>query len=121
MDKVACHIRNVRVDRAPDGWTVGLKTASGDFSVPAGSGEWKRGQMAFSDKRHESLGEIVGPQRMAGSAAVQADGALKVRLWMLDGPQKIDLRLFTTNGVVTVDGRVHGLGGGVLSGREVQH
>ena len=121
MDKVACHIRNVRVDRVPDGWTVGLKTASGDFSVPAGSGEWKRGQMAFSDKRHESLGEIVGPQRMAGSAAVQADGALKVRLWMLDGPQKIDLRLFTTNGVVTVDGRVHGLGGGVLSGREVQH
>ena len=121
MDKVACHIRNVRIDRASDGWTVGLKTEVGSFSVPAGFGVWKRGQVTFSDKRHETLGDIVGEQRLAGSAAVQADGALKVRLWMLDGPQKIDLRLFATNGVVTVDGRLHGLGGGPLSGCEVQH
>ena len=105
----------VRAERTADGWELTLKTSAGTFRVPAGFGTWARGQMTFSTKRHETLGDIVGPQRVAGSAAVQADGSLKVRLWTLDGPQKIDLRLFTANGAAAAEGRLHGIGGGKIS------
>ena len=104
-------LKSVRVDPSREGWTCALETRTGLYAIPVGFGEWKAGSVRFSDKAHESLGAIIGDQATAASGAVQRDGRLKIRIWLTEGPQKIDLELSRTNGVASVRGALVGIGG----------
>ena len=83
-------IRSLRIDKTETGWTLRMKTAAGTYDLPVGYGKWEHGTAVISDKKYEALGDIVGTQRFAASAAVQNDDTIKLRLHVLDGPRRMD-------------------------------
>ena len=120
MTNTVQSVSKIRLDRADAGWTLSLTTDAGVQAVPVGFREWSRGRIRFSNRSHEGLCDITGEQRVASSAAVAADGTLKIRVLLLDGPQKLDLSFGHADGVPSVRGFLHGICGGGLSGGEVK-
>ena len=86
-------IRSVRLEPSSDGWELTLVTESGSFAVPVGYGKWMRGEAVFSPHTYEYLGEVIGKQPLAASAAVREDGSLAVRVQMLQGLRAFDWRI----------------------------
>lgn len=119
MTNVVQTVSKIRLDRTDAGWNLSLTTAAGVQVVPIGFREWVRGKLKFTSCLHEGLGDIVGEQRVASSAAVQEDGSLKIRVLFLGGPQKLDLSFSCEDGVPSVRGCLHGIGGGVLAGERM--
>ena len=111
-----CGLQTVRIDASGEEWTATFGTESGEWAVPVGFGVWRRGALGLCAGRHEPLGRIVGEQRVASSAAYGPDGTFKVRVLMLDGPQKIDLSFSGAETNRVVSGVLHGLGGGAFEG-----
>ena len=103
-------LKSVRLDRTPDGWRLDLTTEVGTFALPVGCGSWKTGEMRFTDRKFQALGQYVGPQRVAASGAVLGDGTVAVRIHMLAGPRRIDLRFRKKLFKPVVEGQVLGLG-----------
>lgn len=85
-------IKDMRLDRTSDGWTFRVTTPAGVQAVPVGFGSWARGRMRFSTRKHEPLGEIVGEREVATSAAVQGDGSIALRMHLLGGTHRMDIR-----------------------------
>jgi len=85
-------VRAVRIDRADDGWRLNVSTDAGKFDLPVGCGAWKGGELVFSPRNYEKLGDIVGRQQVATSGAVQPDGSLLVRMQLLSGHFPVDLK-----------------------------
>lgn len=117
VDNGPMHVRGIRLGPAAGG---GLKlhvtTAAGAFALPVGFGSWSRGALTFSDRRHEVLGDTVGEQRVATSAAVLSNGRLKVEMLFLDGPHRMILGFFMKDGEPGLEGSVYCHGGGVFKG-----
>ena len=103
-------LKSVRLDRTPGGWNLRLTTAVGAFDLPVGYREWKSGEMAYSNKRHQPLGEYVGRQRVAASGAVQKDGSVVIRINMLEGPRRTELRFTKRFFRIVVEGLTLGNG-----------
>ena len=103
-------IRSLRIDRTGAGWTLRMTTAAGVCELPVGYGEWKLGAAVVSDKKYEALGDLVGRQRFAASAAVQDDDSLKVRLHVLGGPRRMDFHFRTKFFKPSVQGTMAGAG-----------
>ena len=108
--KAPSGLKFVRLDRAADGWRLNLTTEVGTFALPVGCGEWKAGEMRFSDRNFQALGEYVGSQRVAASGAVLDDGTIAVRIHMLAGPRRIDLRFGKKLFKPVVEGQMLGSG-----------
>ena len=109
----------VRVDAGDGEGGLTIVTSAGRWSVPVGFGRWARGSVSFSDRRHEALGAIIGRQQVATSAGVAADGTLRIRMLLLDGPQKMDLVFRRDSGRVLAEGALRGIGGRTFAGRSV--
>jgi len=103
-------LRGVRLDPAKEGWSLTLTTDAGAFAVPVGFGAWKRGEMRFSTRKHEALGDVVGLRRVAASGAVQPNRSFKVRVHLLEGTHKIDLVFRRALFKTVVEGDMVGLG-----------
>jgi len=103
-------VRGLQLDRAADGWTLRMTTAAGRYELPVGFGAWKKSQAVFSDKSYEALGDLVGVQRLAASAAVQDDDSIKVRLHVLGGPRRMDFHFRKKLFKPGVDGTMAGMG-----------
>ena len=88
-----------------------MRTAAGTFDLPVGFNEWKTGTVVISDKKYEALGDIVGEQRLAASAAVQDDGSVKLRLHLLHGPRRMDFHFRTSFLKPMLKGKMAGAGG----------
>lgn len=100
--------KGVRIDRKGDGWEARLTTAAGEYTIPVGYHKWAFGEAVFSPRKHEPLGDVVGTQKLAASAAVQDDGSLKVRIHQLSGMRRLDLRFCRKFFKKAVEGRVVG-------------
>jgi len=111
-----CGLRSLRLDKRLGGWNLTISGKAGKWTVPVGFCKWERGVVKLSTKQHEILRDIVGEQRTAASAAVGQDGALRLRMLFLDGPQKVDLVFRSTNDFSCIEGVMHGIGGGRFSG-----
>lgn len=92
FSKAPTGIRGVRLDAVAGGWRLRLSTDAGEQDLSVGFGEWKSGEAKFSTRRHQPLGELVGVQRVASSGAVQGDGSILVKVHVLGGPRRIELR-----------------------------
>ena len=103
-------IRDMRLEGASEGWTLRLTTPAGAQTVPVGFGSWVRGRMKFSARKHEPLGEIVGEREVATSAAVQGDGSIVLRMHLLGGTHRMDLRFRKRLFRPTVEGNMNGIG-----------
>ena len=103
-------VKSVRLDKAAKGWTLQIKTGSGEYKVPVGFGGWECSTMRFSARNHEPLGEIVGDQRIATSAAVQDDGSIRLRMHLIDGIHRMDLHFCKRLFRPTVEGGMFCIG-----------
>ena len=101
-------LKGVRVDRKDGAWEVRLTTDAGEQAVPAAYGSWARSTVHYTKRTSEPLGELIGPQRVAASAAVQDDGSLKVTIHQLDGMRRIELRFCRKLFRKAVEGAVTG-------------
>jgi len=108
--KTTARVRKIRLDRTADGWNLTLGTDAGSYVVPVGYGIWKKATMRFSPKTYENLGDLVGDQRVAASAAVQKDGSLKLRMHVLGGTHRLDLVFKHKLFGLAVEGGSMGLG-----------
>ena len=104
-------IRSLLLQATDGGWTCRMVTSAGTFAIPVGFGDWRRGELRFSDATHETLRSLVGTHRLASSAAVQPDGSLKLRMLFVNAPQKFDLTFKMTKDGPVISGRLIGLGG----------
>lgn len=98
----------VRLDRRGDGWILRMTTDVGDYDLPVGFGRWELGEVVFCPRRHQPLGWLVGPQRVAASAAVQDDGSVTLRVHVLGGPRRIELKFRRKFFRPVVEGRMVG-------------
>ena len=103
-------IHGIRLDTAADGWTLRMKTDAGVFDVPVGFGKWALSGMRFSKNNYEVLGDMIGLRKVAASAAVQENGALKLRIHLLEGTHKIDMTFRRKMFKPVVEGHIEGLG-----------
>ena len=111
-------ISSARLAKAGDGLELELVTAAGVNRVPVGLGAWKAGEVTVDKGPYDPLGSILGRQALpvASSAAVQADGSLKLRMLFTTGPHRIDLAFAEKNGAKVVCGELFGIGGVKLEG-----
>lgn len=106
-------VRSVSLSRDEDGWLCRLTTRQGIQVIPVGFNRWRSGELVFFDCPYEQLGRIVGRQRVAASAAGH-DGLFRMRILLLDMPQKIDFEFVVREREVSVKGTIVGIGGGDL-------
>ena len=103
---------------APEGWSLAVETAAGQYRLPIGFGQWRAGEIAVDAEPHEPLGRFSGakPLAVAASGAVLPNGTFRVDAWFTDGPHRLQLDFVQTNGVAKASGRIFGLGGCPIKG-----
>jgi len=104
-------LKSLRLETSAEGWTCLLGTSMETLRLPVGFGTWQRGRLRFTDKRHETLRDIIGTHALAASAAMQPDGTLKLRAFLLNAPHTFDLTFRMTKNGPTLSGKLSGLGG----------
>lgn len=108
--------KTIRLEGAGEGLEMSLETPAGQQKLPVGFGEWKTGEVAVDPESYEGLGMYIGRHPTAASAAVGADGALKVRVYVTDTPGRFDFTFALTNGMPSVTGNLRIMRGCELTG-----
>lgn len=110
-------VRSVRLDRAADGLKLMFEARAGKCELPVGVGRWKTGEIRIDPEKHEALGAYIGAHPTAASAAVEKDGSLHVRIYFTDAPGRMDLFFRSTDGELSVNGRLKIMCGCEFMGR----
>ena len=110
------NIKGMRIERKDDGWKLHLATAAGPCELPVGFGKWAVGTVVLTDKKYECLGDPIGTQRVASSAAVQDDGTIRLTVHLLGGPRRMDLHFCKRLFKPAVVGTAAGSGGSFKTG-----
>ena len=109
-------LREVKLVKTAEGLVCEITTGAGEYRLPVGFGEWKRGELVIDKGVTEPLGVMIGPKSaVATSAAITKYGQLKLRSWFLNGPHLMELTFIEQDGKVTLNGGIRGLGGFYLS------
>jgi len=118
FEKARHGVASVRLTRAADGLVAELTTESGVNRLAVGNGAWKRGSLMMDKGPHDPLGSILGNKALpvASSAAMAADGSLRLRVLLTTGPHRIDLTFAEKDGSAVANGEISGIGGVKLVG-----
>jgi len=85
-----------------------LVTPAGEQKIPVGRGVWRKdGKMRIDTADYESLGAYIGEQATAASGGVQADGSVRVRVYLTGTTGYIDL----TFGIEKLTGEFYAMHG----------
>ena len=108
--------KTVRLAREGDGLAFSFETRAGLQTIPVGFGAWREGKAVIDPENYEGLGMYIGEHPTAASAAVGADGALKLRVYVTDTPGRFDFTFAETNAALSVTGNLRIMRGCDLKG-----
>ena len=116
FEKNGRDFRTIRLERDGDGLALSFEARAGRQKIPVGFGEWRTGSVTIDPENYEGLGMYIGEHPTAASAAVGADGALKVRVYVTDTPGRFDFTFAETDGTPSVTGNLRIMRGCDLKG-----
>lgn len=95
--------------------TCSLKARAGEWKVPVGVKEWKRGKLKIDPENYESIGLAILDQSVASALAVDSKGELKFRMLFIDATLCLDLTVAEKKSSLVLDGKLSGMYGTKLS------
>lgn len=84
-------IKSVKLYKKGDNIRLIFKVNDEINDIPVGLGAWAEGEMRFDNLKGETLGALLGSQKVMTSGAIQEDGSYKLRTYLTGTTFYIDL------------------------------